>query len=84
MNQILTEQPAQEVDYYYDTNPLNGSYSAQAWGRLAAVTFAAGYSYQYSYNQAGRVTEQGCARRTTGASSRWNSWRSTGGTMRAG
>ena len=50
----LTEQPAQEVDYYYDTNPLNGSYSAQAWGRLAAVTFAAGYSYQFSYNQAGQ------------------------------
>ena len=58
VNQILTEQPAQEVDYYYDTNPLNGSYSAQAWGRLAAVTFAAGYSYQYSYNQAGRVIKQ--------------------------
>ena len=57
-NQFLVEQPAQEVDYYYDTNPLNGSYSAQAWGRLAAVTFAAGYSYQYSYNQAGRVIKQ--------------------------
>jgi RHS repeat-associated protein len=58
VNQILREQPDQEVDYYYDTNPLDGGYSEQAWGRLTAVTFGNGYSYQYSYNQAGRVIKQ--------------------------
>uniref|UniRef100_Q024R0 YD repeat protein n=1 Tax=Solibacter usitatus (strain Ellin6076) TaxID=234267 RepID=Q024R0_SOLUE len=57
------EQTAQRVDYYYDSNPINGSYSQYAQGRLAAVTFTdesprLGVNYQYSYNQAGRVTSQ--------------------------
>uniref|UniRef100_Q024R2 YD repeat protein n=1 Tax=Solibacter usitatus (strain Ellin6076) TaxID=234267 RepID=Q024R2_SOLUE len=57
------EQTAQRVDYYYDSNPINGSYSQYAQGRLAAVTFTDesprfGVNYQYSYNQAGRVTSQ--------------------------
>ena len=29
------------VNYYYDTNPFNSSYSQNAWGRLTAVTFSA-------------------------------------------
>src|ERR1035438_10175166 len=53
----------QRVDYSYDTNPLNGSYSQNAWGRLTAVQFqdentGDPYSYMYSYNAAGRVTAQ--------------------------
>ena len=59
----LTEQIPQRVDYYYDSNPINGSYSQYAQGRLAAVTFADEsttfpMNYQYSYNQAGHVTSQ--------------------------
>jgi YD repeat-containing protein len=51
----------QRVDYSYDSNPLNGSYSQNAWGRLTAVQFqdettGTPFSYMYSYNQAGRVT----------------------------
>ena len=57
------EQPKQRVDYYYDSNPLNPSYSQNAWGRLARVSSRdqnTGFSleYQYSYSQAGRVTAQ--------------------------
>ena len=59
----LVEQTQQRVDYYYDSNPLNGSYSQYAWGRLTAMTFTdertgGPFSYMYSYNQAGRVTAQ--------------------------
>src|ERR1035437_9367820 len=32
----LVELTQQRVDYSYDTNPLSGSYSQKAWGRLAA------------------------------------------------
>ena len=51
------------LNYYYDSNPLDGPYSQNAWGRLAAVVFQgvmapSAFSYQYSYNQAGRVTAQ--------------------------
>jgi RHS repeat-associated protein len=57
------EQGNQRVTYSYDTNPINGSYSQNAWGRLTAVQFqdeyyGNGFSYMYSYNQAGRVTAQ--------------------------
>jgi RHS repeat-associated protein len=57
------ELPMQRVDYSYDTNPLNGSYSQNAWGRLTAVQFqdenrGDPYTYMYSYNAAGRVTVQ--------------------------
>ena len=34
----------QEVDYCYDTNPIDANYSAQAWGRMTAVKFANGYN----------------------------------------
>jgi RHS repeat-associated protein len=60
----MQEQTSQRVDYYYDGNPLNGDYSQNAWGRLAAVTFqdpnvgGSQFAYMYSYNQAGRVTAQ--------------------------
>src|SRR5260370_15685172 len=54
---------------YYDSNPLDGTYSENAWGRLAAVefqgtasafpfTYPYTFNYQYSYNAAGRVTKQ--------------------------
>jgi YD repeat-containing protein len=32
----LAEIAGQHVDYYYDSNPLNGTYSQNVWGRLAA------------------------------------------------
>ena len=59
----LQEDGGQRVDYYYDSNPLNGGYSQNAWGRLAAVAFqdkntGTPFAYMYSYNQAGRVTAQ--------------------------
>ena len=59
----LAELTPQRVDYYYDSNPLQGGYSQNAWGRLAAVAFqdentGTPFSYMYSYNQAGRVTAQ--------------------------
>jgi YD repeat-containing protein len=56
--QVLQEQADQEVDYFYDTNPIDANYSAQAWGRMTAVKFANGYSYQYSYSQPGRVIKR--------------------------
>ena len=51
------------MTYSYDSNPLNGGYSQNAWGRLTAVQFqdensGTPFSYMYSYNQAGRVTAQ--------------------------
>src|ERR1017187_2963278 len=54
----MQEQTQQRVDYSYDNNPLNGSYSQNAWGRLTAVQFhdentGGPFSYMYSYNQAG-------------------------------
>ena len=33
------EDTGQHVDYYYDTNPFNGTYSQNVQGRLAAVQF---------------------------------------------
>ena len=59
----LVEMDMQRVTYSYDSNPLNGSYSQNAWGRLTAVQFrdenlGTPFSYMYSYNQAGRVTAQ--------------------------
>ena len=47
------EQTSQRVDYHYDSNPLNGNYSQNAWGRLAAVKFAdedIGAPFAYSYS----------------------------------
>src|SRR5438045_3924130 len=54
------EQTNQRVTYSYDSNPLDGTYSQNTLGRLAAVQFQLAafnlpMSYQYSYNQAGRV-----------------------------
>ena len=65
----LTEQTLQRVDYSYDSNPLDRSYSRYVSGRLTAVQFRdeiAGrqFAYLYSYNQAGRVMAQ---RMTTGS-----------------
>jgi YD repeat-containing protein len=67
----LDEQGAQRVYYTYDghatpsdVNPVDQSYPIHnPWGRLTAVQFSdestgGSYSYQYSYNQAGRVTAQ--------------------------
>ena len=38
-------QASPDVNYYYDVNPFNRGYSQNAWGRLAAVTFAGLGSY---------------------------------------
>jgi RHS repeat-associated protein len=54
---VMTEQTAQSVEYYYDASP----HSANAAGRLAQVRFYDGtqiMAYEYSYNTAGRVTDQ--------------------------
>jgi RHS repeat-associated protein len=40
--QQLDELPAQDVNYYYDSNPIAYNFSQNTWGRLAAVTFAPG------------------------------------------
>ena len=63
-NGQLQEQLEQRVDYHYDGNPLDWRIR-RTCGRRGAVEFhneAAGsaerFSYQYSYNQAGRVTNQ--------------------------
>jgi hypothetical protein len=54
----------------YDTNPFDGTFSTNAWGRLAAVAFGnacpagsssaatVGYTYMYGYTAAGRVSAQ--------------------------
>jgi YD repeat-containing protein len=60
----LAEDTRQRVDIYYDnTNPFSSTYSQNAWGRLAAVQLhgkstGGDFYYMYSYNQAGRVTQQ--------------------------
>ena len=59
----LQEQTMQRVSYSYDTNPLDGNYSQNGWGRLTAVQYqdentGDPFSYMYSYNAAGRVVAQ--------------------------
>src|SRR5262249_52387032 len=55
---------ADGYDYYYDGNSCERGYSQYGWGRLTAVGFSilAGQdmpcTYQYSYNQGGRMTKQ--------------------------
>ncbi|PWU10677.1 MAG: hypothetical protein C5B51_03885, partial [Terriglobia bacterium] len=64
--QYLLEDTNQQWNLYYDTNPIESNYSANASGRLTAVTFGNTFfnfnpsqiAYEYSYNQAGRVTNQ--------------------------
>ena len=36
------EDICQRVDYYYDTNPLDGSFTQNGWGRLTAVAWKGG------------------------------------------
>jgi YD repeat-containing protein len=61
--------PSQQVSYYYDSNPFDGTFSTYAWGRLTSVAFGnacaagsaaatAGYIYMYGYTTAGRVSAQ--------------------------
>jgi RHS repeat-associated protein len=58
------EQANQDVSYYYDSPVANDYTQNYTWGRLSAVVFAAQtydnqgpfFAYEYSYNQAGRVT----------------------------
>jgi RHS repeat-associated protein len=59
------EDGGQRVDFRFDTNMPGESYSQNAWGRLTAVEFKNSnpntfeqFGYRYSYNQAGRVTNQ--------------------------
>ncbi len=57
------EQASQDVSYYYDY-PVSSDYTQNnTWGRLTGVLFTAqaaqnqpAFAYEYSYNQAGRVT----------------------------
>jgi YD repeat-containing protein len=59
------EQATQDVNYYYDV-PVGNDYTQNnTWGRLSAVVFHSqanngnqvpSFAYEYSYNQAGRVT----------------------------
>ena len=66
VNGQLQEDTNERWNYYYDTNPLDPNFPAQnTWGRLAAVQFSTPQTsylgqlqYEYSYNQAGRVTLQ--------------------------
>jgi RHS repeat-associated protein len=53
---VFTEDQSQRTTYYFDSNPFDGSYSASASGRLAAVTYnGANGTIQemYSYSAAG-------------------------------
>jgi RHS repeat-associated protein len=65
INGQLTEQPAQRVHYYYDSNPVESGFSSNANGRLAAVempdenaNYGRVFYYEYSYSQSGRVSTQ--------------------------
>ena len=55
-----TAQPAQDVNYYYDTPAFSDYTQNYTWGRLSRVDFGndgvRAFYYGYSYNQAGRVT----------------------------
>jgi hypothetical protein len=62
---VWDERFDQRVDFRYVPTPRGGSYSQNAWGRLAAVEFRnptpnnpETFSYRYSYNQVGRITNQ--------------------------
>src|SRR5579862_1570416 len=57
-----TEDTCQQENYYYDSNPFDGSYSQNVSGRLAAVQYYGGYgggtcnttfTEMYSYNSGG-------------------------------
>jgi RHS repeat-associated protein len=63
----LGEDTCQQVNYYYDTNPFDGSYSQNVIGRLAAVTYQNSsfwpyytcdttFTEMYTYNSAGART----------------------------
>lgn len=59
----LVELPKQRVDYSYDINPLSGSYSQNAWGRLAAQrmdynSYSGLHSFEaaYTWDSEGRMT----------------------------
>ena len=65
INGQLTEQTAQRVHYYYDSNPIESGFSSNANGRLAAVempdenaNYGRVFYYEYSYSQSGRVNTQ--------------------------
>jgi RHS repeat-associated protein len=65
-NNNCVEDTNARVDYYYDYNPYDASRSQNAVGRLAVMEFKTpGWvwgptttRYHYSYNEAGRVTNQ--------------------------
>jgi RHS repeat-associated protein len=65
----------ESIDYHYDTNPVDGAFTQNGWGRLTAVEIAGpaglyganiNLKYLYSYTQTGHVTAQ----RMTAATSR--------------
>jgi hypothetical protein len=55
-----TPDPNQTVTYYYDSNPIEPTFSTNATGRLAAVQMNAniGMWYEYDYLGSGKVQHQ--------------------------
>jgi hypothetical protein len=56
-----TEDATQRVTFHYDSNPFDGAYSANAWGRLTAAEYkipGADVYEMYSYTPAGLPTKK--------------------------
>jgi RHS repeat-associated protein len=58
------EDPCQRTDLYYDTNPLDGSYTQNGWGRPVAAAWGGQsctggeFKEMYSYTAAGLATKK--------------------------
>jgi len=65
-----TEDVCQRVNYAYDTNAVDGTFTQNGWGRRTTESFNVGcgagldrpFIYMYSYNQGGLVTKKGLRR----------------------
>ena len=61
-----TEDVCQRVDYAYDTNAVDSTFTQYGWGRRTTESFNVGcaagldrpFTYMYSYNQGGQVTKK--------------------------
>ena len=58
VNGQWVENTGQRVQHFYDTNPVDSTWSAYGWGRRTASYFGTDsrFKYLYRYNQAGRLT----------------------------
>ena len=58
VNGQWVENTGQRVQHFYDTNPVDSTWSAYGWGRRTASYFGTDsrFQYLYKYNQAGRLT----------------------------